>query len=368
MRTRQTFGRLAAIGLAVVTMGSLSGTTASAGPAGPAFGRHVTVVDPSMPVAEIQAKLDAVAARQVDNEMGTDRYAFLFEPGTYGTAEHPLQFQVGYYTEVAGLGAAPSDAVVNGKIEVYNRCLADGGTGNCVALVNFWRTLCNLSLRVKGAGRSECRSGADFWAVSQAVSMRRVQVTGGALSLMDYCTAGPQYASGGFIADSALPRGDQRLATAVADPQQHCAELEQRGVEPGLRRGRGRPAGDELPGPALHGVGHHAGQPGEAVPLRRRLRRLPGAGRHHEGGCADLRDRLSVGSFGVLRQVPAVLRQVSDVLRQVPPMSIGATGGGKCRIVQWWCPTRRQRRRGRSEPWLSARRSGRPAPGGRLAP
>jgi hypothetical protein len=32
--------------------------------------------------------------------------------------------------------------------------------------------------------------------------MRRVNVTGGNLSLMDYCTAGPQFASGGFIADS----------------------------------------------------------------------------------------------------------------------------------------------------------------------
>ena len=32
--------------------------------------------------------------------------------------------------------------------------------------------------------------------------MRRVDVKGGNLSLMDYCTAGPQFASGGFIADS----------------------------------------------------------------------------------------------------------------------------------------------------------------------
>ena len=31
--------------------------------------------------------------------------------------------------------------------------------------------------------------------------MRRVNITGGNLTLMDYCTAGPQYASGGFIAD-----------------------------------------------------------------------------------------------------------------------------------------------------------------------
>ena len=32
--------------------------------------------------------------------------------------------------------------------------------------------------------------------------MRRVNITGGNLSLMDYCTAGPQFASGGFISDS----------------------------------------------------------------------------------------------------------------------------------------------------------------------
>lgn len=37
--------------------------------------------------------------------------------------------------------------------------------------------------------------------------MRRVSVVGGNVSLMDYCTAGPQYASGGFIADSAFSSG-----------------------------------------------------------------------------------------------------------------------------------------------------------------
>jgi hypothetical protein len=35
--------------------------------------------------------------------------------------------------------------------------------------------------------------------------MRRVAISGDTLSLMDYCTAGPQFASGGFIADSRLP-------------------------------------------------------------------------------------------------------------------------------------------------------------------
>jgi len=172
-----------------------------AGPVGaagqPDFGPNVRVFDPSMPASQIQATVDAIAAEQVDNEMGTQRYALLFKPGVYGTAANPLVFQVGYYTEVAGLGASPNDVTINGHVDVYNRCLSPD---NCIALVNFWRSLSNLTINV--AGGSGCRSSAQFWAVSQAAPMRRVNVTGGNLSLMDYCTAGPQYASGGFIADS----------------------------------------------------------------------------------------------------------------------------------------------------------------------
>jgi hypothetical protein len=174
-------------------------------PGTPDLGTNVTVFDPSMPVNEIQATLDAANAAQVDNEMGTTRHAYLFEPGTYGTAQKPLQIKVGYYTEVAGLGASPTDVVINGKVEVYNRCLEGGGTSNCIALDNFWRTLSNLSIKINATGQSGCRASADFWAVSQAVSMRRLNVSGGNLSLMDYCTAGPQFASGGYIADSKLP-------------------------------------------------------------------------------------------------------------------------------------------------------------------
>ncbi|HEV2783469.1 MAG TPA: hypothetical protein VGX25_29135 [Actinophytocola sp.] len=183
-------------------------TTATAGPpqsGAPALGANVTVFDPGMAVGEIQAILDAAHARQVDDEMGSARQAFLFKPGTYGTAERPLQIKVGYYTEIAGLGASPTDVVINGKVEVYNRCLEGGGTSNCLALVNFWRTLSNLSLNIDAAGQDACRASANFWAVSQAVSMRRLNIGGGTLSLMDYCTAGPQFASGGFIADSRLP-------------------------------------------------------------------------------------------------------------------------------------------------------------------
>ena len=171
----------------------------------PDLGPNVTVFDSSTPVSQIQATLDATWAQQKDNEMGSERYAYLFKPGTYGTAEQPLQAKVGYYTEVAGLGDAPGDVVINGKIESYNRCLEDNATSYCVALNNFWRTLANLTIAVNSAGQDGCRGSANFWAVSQAVSMRRLAITGANLSLMDYCTAGPHFASGGFIADSNLP-------------------------------------------------------------------------------------------------------------------------------------------------------------------
>src|SRR4051794_2537424 len=190
--------------LALTAAAAISAPAAEAA-AAPNLGQNVTIFEPNMPVDQIQATLDAAHARQVDAEMGTARQAFLFAPGTYGTAEHPLQIKVGYYTEIAGLGAAPTDVVINGKVEVYNRCLADGGTSNCLALVNFWRTVSNLTVNVNATGQDGCRSTANFWAVSQATSMRRVNFTNGGLSLMDYCTAGPQYASGGFIADSKLP-------------------------------------------------------------------------------------------------------------------------------------------------------------------
>jgi hypothetical protein len=200
-----------ALGVALILAmlpAATAATAATAAPspatraAEPGLGPNVIVFDPSIPVSQIQARVDAIHAQQVDSEMGTDRYALLFEPGVYGTVTEPLQMKVGYYTEVAGLGASPGDVVINGKIEVYNRCLADGGTSNCVALVNFWRTLSNLTLNINGLGQDGCRASANFWAVSQAVSMRRVDINGGNLSLMDYCTAGPQFASGGFIADT----------------------------------------------------------------------------------------------------------------------------------------------------------------------
>ena len=100
--------------------------------------------------------------------------------------------------------------VINGTINVYNRCLEADQTSNCIALTNFWRSMSNLTINVKGgltdvlgeaAPRPSWCTDTEFWAVSQAAPLRRVNINGG-FSFMDYCSAGPQFASGGFMADS----------------------------------------------------------------------------------------------------------------------------------------------------------------------
>jgi hypothetical protein len=158
------------------------------------------VFTPSESLSSIESTLDTIANEQAGNQFGTQRFAVLFEPGTYGSTADPLDFNVGYYEEVAGLGQNPGNVVINGTIDSYNQC--SGST--CNATTNFWRSISNLTINVTGL--TGCYSGDDFWAVSQAAPLRRVHVNGN-LSLMDYCTGSPDWASGGFIADSEFTGG-----------------------------------------------------------------------------------------------------------------------------------------------------------------
>ena len=180
------------------------------------FGPNVCVFTPTMSQAAIQADLNAISTQQVPiaAQFDSDRYALFFEPGTYGSAANPLVFQVGYYTEVEGLGALPSDTVVNGAIDVFNN-LCTAGTSDCNSDDNFWRSLSNLELNVDlpsatpayappvvdayGAG---CANTEESWSASQASPIRRV-IINGSVVLQDYCAA-DDYASGGFIADSKI--------------------------------------------------------------------------------------------------------------------------------------------------------------------
>jgi hypothetical protein len=180
------------------------------------FGPNVCVFTPSMTQAAIQADLDAISAQQVpvSAQFDSARYSVFFEPGTYGSAADPLEFQVGYYEQVAGLGTLPSDTVVNGEIEVFNN-LCTPNTSDCNSDDNFWRSLSNLELNViqpatppttgapvvdaYGAG---CAWSAEMWSASQATPIRRA-IINGSVYFQDYCAA-DNYASGGFIADSEI--------------------------------------------------------------------------------------------------------------------------------------------------------------------
>jgi hypothetical protein len=219
MSVRTSFSRrfcLVAAALALAALGWMAPATGVAaaapaarpGPAQPNFGPNVFVFTPSTPQSQIQATVDSVANQQVANQFGTQRFALLFEPGTYGSAAAPLIFQVGYYTTVAGLGASPNDVTINGAIDVFNQCDA----GGCTALVNFWRSLSNMTINVTlpktpptytptpPRDSAGCDNTTNFWATSQAAPVRRVHVNG-PFSLFDYCSP-PSFSSGGFIADS----------------------------------------------------------------------------------------------------------------------------------------------------------------------
>jgi hypothetical protein len=179
-----------------------------------AFGPNVCVFTDTMSQAAIQKDLDSIATQQVPvaSQFSSQRYAVLFRPGTYGSAGNPLVFQVGYYTQVAGLGAMPQDTVINGAIDVFNN-LCTAGTQDCNSDDNFWRSLSNVTLNVDlpssppayappigdpfGTG---CTNSAEMWSASQAAPIRRA-IINGSVVFQDYC-ANNNFASGGFIADS----------------------------------------------------------------------------------------------------------------------------------------------------------------------
>jgi hypothetical protein len=223
-RSRRRVATLAAAALAVgfgVAMAPATSATAGAPAASlcpganvAAFGPNVCVFNDTMSQSAIQGDLNNIATQQVPvaSQFDSQRYAIFFEPGSYGSAADPLVFQVGYYTEVAGLGYLPQDTVVDGAIDVFNYLCSNGNT-DCNSDDNFWRSLSNLTLNVdlpssppdyvppiQESGGPSCANSAEMWSVSQAAPIRRA-IINGSVVFQDYC-ASDDYASGGFIADS----------------------------------------------------------------------------------------------------------------------------------------------------------------------
>jgi len=150
----------------------------------PDFGPNVQVFTPSMPAVEMQSQIDRIYAAQQHSEFGSGRYAFLFLPG-----EYKLDVSVGFYTQVAGLGASPDAVHITGN--VHSDASLDHNNATCT----FWRGVEGFSVTPAGGAIPNTMQ----WAVSQAVPFRRMHVLG---SLVLNQNNG--WASGGWISDSLI--------------------------------------------------------------------------------------------------------------------------------------------------------------------
>ncbi len=169
------FGMVMKVGLMMLFS---AGVAMASGAAKPDFGANVLVFDSSMPAAEMQSAIDKVYAAQQRSEFGAERDALLFLPG-----EYKLDVPVGFYTEVMGLGASPDGVHISGNVH------CDAASRNNNATTTFWRGVEGFSVTPT--------DGTMQWAVSQAVSFRRMHVRG---DVVLHQKNG--WASGGWMSDS----------------------------------------------------------------------------------------------------------------------------------------------------------------------
>jgi hypothetical protein len=146
------------------------------------FGPNVLIFNPSMSMPAIQNTLAGVFANQQNSEFGPSRYTLFFQAGQYSN----IDVNLGYYTQVIGLGQNPDDVLITGNVH------SEGVLDNDNATVNFWRSCENMAV-------VPTNNSTMTWAVSQGTSLRRMHVKGN-LNLSD--TESGAYSSGGFLADS----------------------------------------------------------------------------------------------------------------------------------------------------------------------
>jgi len=132
-----------------------------------------------MSSASIQSRLDAIYGTQQTSQFGTNRYALLFKPGTYN-----VNVNVGFYTQVAGLGLTPDSVTINGQFQASASWNGENAT------TNFWRSAENLAVVPQG--------GTVLWAVSQGSPMRRMHIKG------NLALSQSGWSSGGFLADTVI--------------------------------------------------------------------------------------------------------------------------------------------------------------------
>lgn len=149
------------------------------------FGENTYIFNETDDVNEINAITDEIFEKQHYSQFGDNRYALAFKPGDYTSTDI---INVGYYTQILGLGKTPYD------VQLYN-VHAPAALSKNNATCNFWVGIENVMIK-----DMDQNGDAWFnfrWSVSQAAPARRLYVERTAQFDWQY-----GWASGGFVADS----------------------------------------------------------------------------------------------------------------------------------------------------------------------
>lgn len=146
------------------------------------FGDTINLYSPTDDVSVINKEIKAISDEMMPaakSEFSENRYAIAFKPGVYDINT----INVGFYTQVLGLGATPLD------VSIKNINVDSCGGEN--TLINFWRGVENLSV-MTGKDDAEVK-----WGTSQAAPLRRMYVQG----KLHFDDIG-KTASGGYVSDT----------------------------------------------------------------------------------------------------------------------------------------------------------------------
>lgn len=158
------------------------------------FGLNTYIFNDTDDMKKVNEVTQKIYENQHYNQFGQERYALAYKPGNYTDAGI---VNVGYYTQILGLGKTPYDVRLN---NVHTPAALSGNNTTC----NFWVGIENVTI----ADVEQNDSDAWFcfqWGVSQASPARRLNVE--RKTHLQWLWEG--WCSGGYIADSyfAKPAG-----------------------------------------------------------------------------------------------------------------------------------------------------------------
>ena len=153
------------------------------------LGENVRIFSPKDDPAEISRVCEDIFKKQHHRQFGPDRHALLFLPGDYVKAG---TINVGYYTQILGLGRSPRDVKL---CNVKTPAALDKNNATC----NFWVGIENVE--IVDTDNNQDPYFNFQWAVSQAAPARRLHVA--RKSVFDWFYG---WASGGYVADTVFEK------------------------------------------------------------------------------------------------------------------------------------------------------------------